>query len=273
MCNVVFEKFHGNGNDFVVIDEMKQEHVPEKEKPAFASRYCHRRYGIGADGVLFLQPSSRADIRMRLFQQDGSEAQMCGNGIRCVVACALEHGYVSGGSCTVESGDGLRHVSFRGEGELLVKVNMGEPRFSCERVPALFSKSEIIDEPLEGEVVCALNTGVPHVVVFVPDLEFDIESRAAPLRWSSVFPEGTNVNFVLVDGDALHVRTFERGVEAETLSCGTGSVASAAAARRTGRVRKEEVAVQTRGGTLTIYFEPDGVYMEGPAKRVFSGMI
>lgn len=270
---VAFEKFHGNGNDFMVVDEMERVLIPESKKPDFAHQYCHRRFGVGADGILFLQPSSRADFRMRLFQQDGSEAQMCGNGIRCAVAYALERGYIHGERCTVDTGAGLRHVSLRHEGELLVKVNMGVPSFSCELVPAVFPKPEIVDEVIEGEVVCALNTGVPHVVVFVDSLEFDIEQRAPPLRWSRVFPEGANVNFVLVDGEVLHVRTYERGVEAETLSCGTGSVASAAAARRTGKVRAESVVVMTKGGRLTVSFEPDGAYMEGPAKRVFSGRI
>ncbi|HIH69060.1 diaminopimelate epimerase [Methermicoccus shengliensis] len=271
---VCFEKVHGNGNDFVVIDEMERSVVPEEQKPQFASIYCDRRMGIGADGILFIQPSSMAHFRMRLFQQDGSEAEMCGNGLRCAVLCAYEHGYISGESCAVETGAGIRHVSFREhDGEFLVRVNMGTPEFSCERVPVLFSKREMLDELLEGERVCALNTGVPHAVVFVENLDFDIERRARPIRWSSAFPEGTNVNFALVEGSTLRVRTFERGVEAETLSCGTGSVACAAAARRTGRVHSDEIRVITKGGTLTVSFEPDGVYMEGPARRVFSGMI
>ncbi len=263
-----FAKLHGNGNDFTLVDEVRREAVPETQKAAFAVRCCRRNFGIGADGVLFLRGSSRADVGMRLFQPDGSEAEMCGNGIRCLAKYAWETGYV-GESFDVETLAGIIPIQVREvDGAFWAKVDMGVPRFDRPSIPAVGS-GEMIREEVEGYEVSAVNTGVPHSVVFVDDLDLDVKEIAPTIRYSTIFPEGANVNFVKA-GDPFEVRTFERGVEAETYSCGTGAVASAALARKLGLVG-DEVMVETRGGPLIVSFEGERAYLEGPAVTVFTG--
>jgi diaminopimelate epimerase len=205
---------------------------------------------------------------MRLIQPDGSEAEMCGNGIRCLAKYAWDRGYV-GEQFDVETLAGIIPVQVReDEGSFWAKVNMGQPRFDRPSIPACGS-GELLQERMGDYRVSAVNTGVPHAVVIVDDLDLDIIKLAPPIRHSSLFPEGANVNFVK-PGQSLEIRTFERGVEGETLSCGTGSVAAASVARRLG-LAGDEVIVQTRGGPLIISFEGQNAFMEGPAVTVFSG--
>jgi diaminopimelate epimerase len=266
--SLAFTKLHGNGNDFILIDEVAMELVAEDAKRRFAIACCRRSFGIGADGVLFLVNSPRAELGMRLFQPDGSEAEMCGNGIRCLAKYAWETGYV-GQSFDVETLAGIIPVQIREmEGSFWAKVDMGEPRFDRPSIPACGS-GELIKDEIEGYQVSAVNTGVPHAVILVEDLELDILETAPLIRHCSVFPEGANVNFVK-PGQSLKIRTFERGVEGETFSCGTGAVASASVARRLGLVG-DEVLVETKGGPLVITFEKDKAFMEGPAVTVYSG--
>jgi diaminopimelate epimerase len=266
--SLTFTKLHGNGNDFILVDEMARPQVAEKDKKRFAIACCHRHCGIGSDGILFLSGSVRADLGMRLIQPDGSEAEMCGNGIRCLAKYAWDRGYV-GEQFDVETLAGIIPVQVReDEGSFWAKVNMGQPRFNRPSIPACGS-GELLQERMGDYSVSAVNTGVPHAVVIVDDLDLDIMKLAPPIRHSSLFPEGANVNFVK-PGQSLEIRTFERGVEGETLSCGTGSVAAASVARRLG-LAGDEVIVQTRGGPLIISFEGQNAFMEGPAVTVFSG--
>jgi diaminopimelate epimerase len=266
--SLTFTKLHGNGNDFILVDETGQGQVAESEKIRFAIACCHRNFGIGADGVLFLTNSSRADLGMRLIQPDGSEAEMCGNGIRCLAKYAWDTGYV-GEFFDVETLAGIIPVQVREmDGSFWAKVDMGVPKFDRPSIPAC-GIGELVSEEIEGCKVSAVNTGVPHAVIFVEDMVFDIRETAPLIRHNSLFPEGANVNFVKI-GQPLEIRTFERGVEGETLSCGTGSVAAASVARRLGLV-DDEVRVQTKGGPLIITFEEDKAFMEGPAVTVFSG--
>ncbi len=266
--NLAFAKLHGNGNDFILIDETRQELVPEAAKRRFATRCCRRSFGIGADGVLFLSSSARADLGMRLFQPDGSEAEMCGNGIRCLAKYAWETGYV-GQSFDVETLAGMIPVQVREMDSCFwAKVDMGVPKFDRPSIPACGS-GEFIMEQLDDLQISAVNTGVPHAVIFVEDLEFDLQEIAPLIRHSSVFPEGANVNFAKI-GQPFEIRTFERGVEGETFSCGTGAVASASVARRLDLVG-DEVLVETKGGPLIITFEDGRAFMEGPAVTVYMG--
>lgn len=270
-ASLAFTKLHGNGNDFILVDEMSREQVPEAEKRSFAVASCHRHYGIGADGVLFLSGSARAELGMRLIQPDGSEAEMCGNGIRCLAKYAWDTGYV-GESFSVETLAGIIPVQVREmEGFFWARVDMGEPAFERSQIPACGS-GVLLKEPIEDFVVSAVNTGVPHAVIFVEDLDLDIMKSAPLIRHHSIFPEGANVNFVRLGGSGapIEIRTFERGVEGETLSCGTGSVAAASVARRLGLVG-DEAMVQTKGGPLIITFEGESAFMEGPAVTVCSG--
>jgi len=266
--SLTFTKLHGNGNDFMLVDEMARLQVAEKDKKRFAIACCHRHFGIGSDGVLFLSGSTRADLGMRLIQPDGSEAEMCGNGIRCLAKYAWDRGYV-GEQFDVETLAGIIPVQVReGEGSFWAKVNMGQPRFDRPSIPACGS-GELLEERMGDYTISAVNTGVPHAVVIVDDLDLDIMNLAPSIRHNSLFLEGANVNFVKL-GRNLEIRTFERGVEGETHSCGTGSVAAASVARRLGLVG-DEVIVQTRGGPLIISFEGQSAFMEGPAVTVFSG--
>jgi diaminopimelate epimerase len=278
--DINFTKLHGNGNDFILIDEMRETIIPDGMKADFAALYCDRRFGIGADGVLYLMPSTTSDLRMRLFQPDASEAEMCGNGIRCLAKYAYDAGYVPE-TCRVETPAGEMKVlmEYRNE-EFVATIDMVAPAFDRPAIPATGSGE--YTEEIAGYTVHAVNTGVPHAVVFVEEIGgIEIETLGPMIRNHPSFPEGANVNFVEVAGeDELHIRTFERGVEGETESCGTGATASAAVAHRlgyAGEPKKEymgtRIRVVTRGGPLTIHLGSDGTKMEGPATTVFSGTI
>ena len=267
-----FEKLHGNGNDFVLIDEFARVVIPEPMKADFARLYCDRRFGIGGDGVLFLSKGESGDLRMRLLQPDGSEAEMCGNGVRCLAKYAVDRDYV-GEAFVVETGAGPVPVEagYDEDGVFEATIGMPDPAFERSAIPAV-GDGEYLEE-VDGREVRAANTGVPHAVVFVEDLDaIDIEAVAPAIRRHPSFPEGANVNFVQVTGPgAIRVRTFERGVEGETLSCGTGATASAAMAHRLGLV-DATVEVTTTGGPLTIAIG-SSTTMTGPAETVFSGVI
>jgi diaminopimelate epimerase len=267
-----FTKMHGNGNDFILIDEFREVRVAEEQKPVFVRAICHRNFGIGADGVLFVQPSEVADVKFRYFNSDGSEAEMCGNGIRCFSRYVVEEGYADR-KLKVETLAGVLNLEVSYDDRWWVKVNMGTPRFGREEIPSTVDVWGY-EFRCNGEVyeLYAVNTGVPHVVIFVDDLDFDIVPVARKIRYSSIFPEGTNVNFAEVeDRKKIRVRTYERGVEDETLSCGTGSVAVSAVANKLGIV-DEYVEVMTKGGVLKIELA-DTAYMTGSANRVCDGEI
>ena len=275
MCMIEFTKLHGNGNDFIVIDEFVEKIVQDDEKADFAVKYCDRRFGIGADGVLFISQSDKADMKMRLFQPDASEAEMCGNGIRCLVKYAFDSGHIDVGTATVETMAGVLTAETRMDDTVFwVKVNMGQPIKARAQIPAKGDAGdEFIDVDMHGCNVSVINTGVPHAVVFVDDLDFEILEIAPKIRFDSVFPNGANVNFVKIESDnEVTIRTYERGVEDETLSCGTGSVAGA----YLGHVlkgMKNEVLVHTKGGDLHISVINDIAFMEGPAETVYKGAI
>ena len=269
---IQFTKLHGNGNDFILIDEYSGTVVADDKKADFAEKYCDRRFGIGGDGVLFISKSGSADVNMRLFQPDRSEAEMCGNGIRCLVKYALGAGHLTPGTATVETMAGIMPVDVKVQGnEVMVKVNMGKPLFDRKDIP-IDGDGKFINEMIEGVQVSVINTGVPHAVIFVDDLKgVDIDVVAPPIRYHNIFPKGTNVNFVSVaDEGHINLRTYERGVEGETLSCGTGSVAAVVIAHHLG-LTGSEVEVNTLGGILNITLEGGYAFMEGTATTVFNG--
>lgn len=263
-----FTKMHGNGNDFVLIDEFQKILVPEQKKAGFSKWICNRNFAVGADGVIFVQPSEVADAKFRFFNPDGSEAKMCGNGIRCFSRYVVEEGYAEK-RLKVETLAGIKELEVYFDGVWWVKVDMGRPEFEAEKIPA---KREIWGEEFnvgdKNFKLYAVNTGVPHVVIFVENLDFDILRLGRRIRFLDVFPEGTNVNFAKFDGNRFYVRTYERGVENETLSCGTGSVAVVAVAKRLGITDKAEVV--TKGGILKIEVS-ETAFMTGSATRVFDG--
>lgn len=270
--SIPFYKLHGNGNDFLLIDELQGTLIPDQMKGEFAELYCDRRFGVGADGVLFLSAGTEGDLRMRLFQPDQSEAEMCGNGVRCFAKYASDQGYFTA-SCIIETSAGLIpvRVSTGDDGSFMAEIHMPDPAFDCPGIPA--AGEGLYQQTIAGFTVHGANTGVPHAVVIVDDLAaVDIRAVAPLIRHHSSFTRGANVNFVQVTGpDAIRIRTYERGVEDETLSCGTGATASAAVAHRLGLVG-DHVAVETTGGPLWLTLGTETL-MEGPAATVFVGDI
>jgi diaminopimelate epimerase len=266
-----FEKMHGLGNDFLVVDDREEQAV---DWPALARRACERHIGVGADGILLIQPSDRADLRMRLFNADGSEAEMCGNGIRCVAEYVAVHG-ISGDHVVWETGAGA--VVTERLGDDLVTVDMGPPRFAPQDIPAAFEGlAEIVDQPLQvGDRtlrVSCVSMGNPHCVVVVDDVDDFPLAEVGPLvERHAVFPQRANFEIVQVLARTrVRQRTFERGV-GETNACGTGASAVGVAMQRLG-LCDSPVTVELRGGPLHIAWAPgQSVRMTGPAQRVYTG--
>jgi diaminopimelate epimerase len=265
------EKYHGTGNDFVVVDAA--EDVPNRR--AFAVEHCHREHGIdhpaserrGADGVLFLalEPAYNPPrIVMTLVQPDGSVAAMCGNGARCAAKWAADR--TGSSEVMIDTPSGTRHAKVDNDD---VTIEMGRPVFDPAGVP-IDRDEPLVEEEIEGLTVTAVNTGVPHAVAFVDDVdEVDLEAVAPAVRHADVFPEGANVTLASPvegeEGEAFRQRTFERGVEGETRSCGTGAVAVAAVAARLGHIEfGETVTVSPPGGDLRVTVDEDDAYLHGP---------
>jgi diaminopimelate epimerase len=263
---VAYEKYHGTGNDFIAVEAG----APIDDWSAFAIEHCDRETGVevggrvGADGVLVLSLADGGDerddpprVRMRLYQPDGGTAAMCGNGARCVARWAEDR--LERDEFVVETPAGDRRARL---GDGTVEIEMGEPSFAPDEIPLAPERDEpLIAEVIAGWEVSAVNTGVPHAVCFVEDVSTtDLEAMAPPIRHADVFPEGANVNLAAVREKGFDGRTFERGVEGETRSCGTGAVAIAAVARRLGLADDPRVRVSPPGGELVVEV-PD----EGPA--------
>jgi diaminopimelate epimerase len=268
---IQFTKLHGNGNDFILIDEFEKVVIPDEMKGQFAALYCDRRFGIGADGVMYLSKSEKSTLRMRLFQPDESEAEMCGNGIRCLAKYAFDAKYEKE-SCTVETLAGEVGVAMGyKEDEFSATITIPTPTFDRKDIPAT-GEGEYKEKIGEFDVY-AVNTGVPHAVIFVEAIDsVNIAAVAPQIRHHASFLKGANVNFVQRTGDdSITIRTFERGVEEETLSCGTGATAAAAMVHKLGYTGPT-VRVETKGGPLVIYLA-DGTKMEGSAVTVFMGSI
>jgi diaminopimelate epimerase len=262
---IPYDQFHGTGNDFAIVDA--DHYVPDRA--AFAQHACAE---LGVDGVLFLAVESEYTpprAVMTLVQPDGSTAAMCGNGARCAARWVAERE----GTDTVmlDTQAGTRRAEVDGES---VTVEMGEPSFDPAAVP-VDRDEPMVEESLAGFSVTAVNTGVPHAVAFVDDVDGVALERAAPaLRHHDAFPEGANVTLAASDGGGgFRQRTFERGVEGETRSCGTGAVAVAVVARRLGLLDdgQDEVAVRPPGGTLRVDLAGDRALLTGPTEREDGG--
>jgi diaminopimelate epimerase len=271
-----FIKWQGCGNDFVLVDCF---HEKIEDYAALAERVCDRHYGIGADGLILILPSKQADFRMRIFNTDGSEAEMCGNGIRCFARMVYEEGLTCKTEFTVETGAGILTPKLQLlDGKVqLVQVDMGRPILEAEDIPVRgYGREHIINEPLavngKSYRMTCVSMGNPHCVIFVDDIgSFPVQELGASFESHEKFPHKTNTEFVEVrDRTHLRMRVWERGA-AITLACGTGSCATLVAAVLNGRTeRKAEVALD--GGKLIVEWAENGrVYMTGPAERVFSG--
>jgi len=273
---VGIEKYHGTGNDFIIVDAA--EDVPDRR--SFAQALCDREAGIahpsshrtGADGVLFLaleEGYAEPRVVMTLVQPDGSIAEMCGNGARCGAAWAAERTGAS--EIMVDTMAGTRRATVTDES---IRIEMGTPTFAPGAVP-VETTEPFVERDLAGVSVTAVNTGVPHAVAFVEDVDaVDIDSVGPEVRYADVFPEGANFTVAAPTDGGYRQRTYERGVEGETDSCGTGAVAIGAVAHRLGLIEMgEDVTVSPPGGDLTVTISEQGAFLEGPVEREFGGKV
>ncbi len=245
---IPFMKMSGSGNDFILIDH-REPFLKEDGLKDFIRKVCRRRISVGADGIILIERSQKADFKWRFYNADGSEAEMCGNGGRCAARFACLKG-IAGPSLKFETLAGILSAQVNGE---RVRLEMTNP-FGLK-----LDQSIVIDG--EEKILSSINTGVPHAVLFVEDLEgLELLRLGRMIRYHSFFaPSGTNADFVRLEKNSqLSVRTYERGVEDETLACGTGVVASALVAAFKGMV-KSPVSVKTKGGeVLTVHLETEG---------------
>ena len=268
---VEFTKMNGAGNDFIVLDNRFYE-FSLSELSMLARQSCPRRTGIGADGVLALATPTHAeaDYRMIYVNADGSEGTMCGNGARCLARFARESGFDKK-IVYMQTASGLCEVHIPGEEDASVRVYLNAPQ-NYHDAPNLANQI-----PHEIHSVHYLWPGTEHLVCLVDSVsQLPLNSWGAALRNDPMLgPEGANVNFVAVDSDAdnqrLHVRTYEKGVEAETLACGTGAIASAVVAHKSGLLISDVYTVQMPGGELKVGLETNRVYLEGPAEKIYRG--
>ena len=273
-----FTKWQGCGNDFVLVDCFEQS-IDEKDYAEISRKLCDRHYGIGADGLILLLPSDKADIRMRIINADGSEAEMCGNGIRVFAAYAYELGLVKTTEFTVETGAGILvpHLIIENGAVISVCVDMGEPVLEGDNIPvAGFGMNKVISEDITVKdktfKMTCVSMGNPHCVVFVEDAEnFPIYEYGPLFEKHERFPRRTNTEFVeVVDRSHVRMRVWERGA-AVTLACGTGSCATLTAGALNGLTdRKVEIKLDG-GGLVDESADNNHLYMTGPAVKVFEG--
>lgn len=272
-----FTKVHGLGNDFIIVNAFK-EHIDNL--PAAAVKLCDRHFGIGADGLVLVLPSDRADFRMQIFNSDGSEAEMCGNVTRCFARYVYENGLTTKTQLTIETLAGIikPQLVFDPDGMVAaVRVDMGEPRLTRQDIPMTgpaVERAVAVPIAAAGQdfIVTAISMGNPHCVIFVPDVAaIPLTTWGPAVETHTVFPRKTNVEFVQVlNREEMRMRVWERGAGV-TLACGTGACATLVAAVLTGRTERQAV-VHLDGGDLHIAWGEDNhVYMTGPTAVVFQG--
>ena len=273
-----FTKMHGCGNDYVYVNLFEE----KVENPAEVSiKVSDRHFGIGSDGLITIGPSDKADFRMHIYNADGSEAEMCGNGIRCVAKYVYDHHLTDKTKITVETGAGiLTLILFPKDGKVeQVRVDMGEPILTPAEIPVVADGDKVIDEPIEvgGKTwnMTCVSMGNPHAVVFVDDTaNFPLETYGPLFENHERFPKRTKTEFVqIISRTEANMRVWERG-SAETWACGTGTCACVMACILNGKT-EDKVLVHLRGGDLTIEYdrESNHVFMTGPATEVFEGEI
>lgn len=273
-----FTKMHGIGNDYVYVSTFDER--PPDDPRQLAVTVSDRHFGIGGDGLILIMPSERADARMRMFNADGSEGEMCGNGVRCVAKYLHDHGLTRKDRVTVETGRGILTLDLEIEDGRVqrVRVDMGPPILERERIPTLLGGNPPINAAIEvdGRLlgVTAVSTGNPHAVLYVPDVAtFPLETLGPKLECHPAFPNRVNVHVVEVIGRGeVRMRTWERG-SGITLACGTGACGVCVAGVLTGRTDRSIVA-HLPGGDLELSWPEDraSVFMTGPATEVFSGV-
>ena len=271
-----FWKMHSLGNDYIVIDNRDQK-ISDKRAAELAKRLCERRFSVGADGLLLVCNSTAADVKMRIFNADGSEAEMCGNGIRCFAKYCYENGVAKKNEFSVETLSGIKRVwlTVKDDEVNAVKVDMGAPNWEKSSLP-MIGQGTCINENLEVDnetyKVTCLSMGNPHCVIFVDKVDdFPVEQAGPKIENHKAFPRRTNVGFVQVlSRNELKVRVWERGC-GETLACGTGTCAAVAAANRLGKVGNK-VTVHVLGGDLQVEVAKS-LFLSGAAEKVFEGTL
>ena len=279
MNRLKFTKMHGAGNDYIYINCF-EETVKNPEK--LAIKVSDRHFGIGSDGLILISPSDKADFKMNIYNADGSEGMMCGNGIRCVSKYVYDNGMTDKDEISVETRSGIKLIKMNVENGKVVsaRVNMGEPILEAEKIPTKFDGENVIRQKLtidekEYEVTC-VSMGNPHCIVYVDDVkDIDLEKIGPKFENNEMFPERINTEFVHVVSDTeLDMRVWERG-SGETFACGTGSCAVTVASVLCGYCKRNtEIKINLLGGTLTdIWTDGGDVYMTGPAATVCTGEI
>lgn len=275
-----FTKMHGISNDYIYISTFDQD---VKDPEALSIRLSDRRTGIGGDGIILVCPSDKADAKMRIFNADGSEAKMCGNGIRCVGKFVYDKGLVPPDKTviTIDTLSGVKTLDLTVENGRVktAKADMGAAVLEPADIPAVYEGGSMINAPLnvDGKVwsVTAVSMGNPHCVTFVDDVDsLELEKIGPAFENHPAFPDRVNTEFVkVIDDRTLQMRVWERG-SGETWACGTGACATAVAAVENGFCKKgEDITVHLRGGDLVIRYTDDTVYMTGPAETVFEGEV
>lgn len=273
-----FTKMHGCGNDYVYVNCMEEE-LKQPEK--VAQYVSDRHFGIGSDGLILICPSDTADFRMAMYNADGSEGEMCGNGVRCIAKYVYDHGLTHETSISIETKGGIKYLDLTVENGkvVLVKVNMGSPILEPQKIPILSDKEQVVNEPIQvggrEYFITGVSMGNPHAVVFVEDTaSLDLEKIGPMFEHHSSFPERINTEFVQVlNQNEINMRVWERG-SGETLACGTGTCASAVACVLNGKT-ENNLTVHLLGGDLEITYDQQEniVWMTGPAETVFDGEI
>ena len=265
---ITFFKMSGSGNDFIIVDN-RQKVVKDNDLPDFIHRICRRKMSVGADGFILIEPSNKADFKWRFFNSDGSKAEMCGNGARCAARFAYVTG-IAGKNLSFETEAGVISGQVKDD---RAKVKMPDP---------VELRLDFNIELKNGPVtVCSVNTGVPHVVVMSETIEdINVFDLGREIRFHEAFiPAGTNVNFICQQKQGhLAIRTYERGVENETLACGTGSIAAALITSCKAQWQSPINLVTRSGESLTIYFKKDGsifkdIFLEGDARIIYSAQL
>ena len=282
-----FCKMQATGNDFIIVDYTKSKF--EYSFKLLAKYLCDRHYGVGADGLIILDKSKVADLKMRIFNPDGEEAEMCGNGIRCFAKYVYEYGIIQKESFCIETLAGIKDIELTVEGKTVIKIKiaMGEPIFEYDKIPVIYSdinyektkenieKLSINSIKIEGNEFYPISIGNPHVVCFVNNVEeINIEEIGKKVENYKYFPNKTNVEFVeIIDENKIKVRIWERGV-GETLSCGTGSCAATVISHII-KSTNCDLTVDLKGGNLKIQYDKDKkmIYLEGDAMEIFVGNI
>ncbi len=270
-----FTKMQGIGNDYVYVNCFEED---IKNPSELSIAISDRHFGVGSDGLIMIMPSPVADARMRIFNADGSEAQMCGNGIRCVAKYLYEYGIKKSDRMTIETAAGLKTIELTvvNEDVTQIRVEMGTPELLRNEIPMLGENKQVINEPLRVNetvlYVTCVSMGNPHCITFVDDVDsIDLSVTGKAIENHKLFPERINAHFVQqISADKVKMRTWERG-SGETLACGTGAVATGVACVLN-KLTERVISTQLPGGELTVEWTEDNkTYMTGPAEFVFTG--